>query len=221
MRRLKLMVRRINKDIEIALWTEADLESANDFIRADPTRIRPGAAAYNTISQSLTFNLAVTLSRLLDRGTLRFHPNKRDVVSIPLMIRLLKQRRCQSALLKEAEKWTPHVQGLEDIHIRSCERGIRGAIRAYGKFDSPRANRVKHQRLRKFRNKRLAHNLMNDAMNALPTYDDLFLLLSIAVTVVDEARLAIEGLTPGLEDAKALYREQADLFWSAALSAEA
>jgi hypothetical protein len=216
-RRLQAMVLRIEKDVKIALWAEATLEAANDIVTATPGRALPGAQTYNTISQSLTLNLAISLARLYDPGMRNRHPNKHDIASLPLIVRLLKQQRCQKVLVERARSWMPHMPSFGDIHARGCRRSIDGAIASYDGLRKTPEGRAIVQRLRDFRNKHLAHSMMHDTLEALPRYNELFKPMDIARDIVEEAKLAIDGLSMGLKDNEMIYRDQAHAFWKMAL----
>lgn len=217
LRRLSAMVERIEEDVKIALWAEATLEAGNDIVNTSPARRTRGAAAYNAISQSLALNLAITLARLFDSGSKRWHANRRDVASLPLIVRLLKQRRCQRALVERARSWTPQAMDLADTHARGCQRSIDGAVAAFVGLQRTATGRATAKRLREFRNKRLAHSMMQDTLKALPRYNDLFKLMDVARDVVDAAKLAIDGLHLGLKDTEEACRREADAFWTLVL----
>lgn len=219
MRRLKVMVDRIGTNVTTALWAEAILEAGNKKVVASSGMVFLGAIAYNTIVHSLMLSLALSLARLYDIGTRKRHPNERDVASIPLIIRLLKQKRCQERLLDQARNWTPHLFGMEEVHARSCERAIKSAVDAYDKLVSISQGRAMVKRLRDFRNKQLAHSLMNDVIKALPTYNDLFTLMDVARDVMEHARLAVEGHNEDIKQAERIILEQGDAFWDHALNA--
>lgn len=219
-RRLEIMVLRIEEDVKIGLCAEATLEAANDIVMAAPCEKRPGALAYRTISQSLALNLAITLARLFDPGSRRWHPNKRDIASIPLIIRLLKQRRCQKVLVERARSWTPHLTRFEDTHANTCQRSIDKAINAYDELQNSREGRAMLQRLRDFRNKHLAHSMMQHVLKALPTYKELFTLMDMARDAVEGAKLAIDGQSMELKDSEKIYRDKADDFWRMAFRLE-
>jgi hypothetical protein len=218
--RLEIMVPRIEEDVKIGLWAEATLEAANEIVLATPRLKRPGALAYRTISKSLALNLAVSLARLFDPGSRRWHPNKRDIASIPLIIRLLKQRRCQKVLVERARSWTPHLTGFEDTHADGCQRSINMAINAYNEVQNTPEGRAMLRRLRDFRNKRLAHSMMQDTLKALPRYKELFTLMDVARDATEGAKLAIDGQSMGLKDSEKTYREEADDFWRMAFRIE-
>jgi hypothetical protein len=120
-RRLGGMLKVIYRDALMVLAAEAALETANDIVMASPDAERPGPVTYKTVAQSLELNLAMSLARLYDPGSKNWHPNKRDLASIPLIVRLLKQKRCQDELARRARAW-----------IRTCRRSpkVRNSLAA-------------------------------------------------------------------------------------------
>lgn len=219
-RRLDGMMGLIYEDVRIALAAEASLEAANDIVRATPNRTRPGISAYNSVHQGLSLNLAISLARLFDEGSSKRHPNLRDVASIPLLVRLLCQKRCRRALIARAREWTPMAPGLADAHEAGCSRAVSDAVAAYVIFAKSSEGKRALARLRDFRNRRLAHSLMVEALSALPRYDDLFRLMDVARDVSDAAQLAIDGIEPDLLNHERIVRKDADDFWRSAFDYE-
>lgn len=217
MRRLTVMVERIDSNVVTALWAEAILEAGNKKVGARATFF--GANAYNTIVHGLMISLALSLSRLFDSGSKRRPPNRRDVASIPLIVRLLRQKRCQKRLIDEARRWTPQITELEEVQARACETAIGSAIEAYEKLVASVAGRAVIQRLREFRNKHLAHSLINDVIRAVPTYTDLFTLTDVARDVMEQAKFAIKGHNEDLKQAERIILAEGELFWDRALTA--
>lgn len=218
--RLDAMMPLIFADVRIALATEANLVAANEIVLATPDERRPGARAYNSVHQSLVLNLAVSLARLFDEGGKKKHPNRRDVASIPLLLRLLRQKRCRKVLIDRARVWTPMVPAYADLHENACNRAIDDAINAFSRFAKSHPGRAALARLRNFRNNRLAHSLMLEALNSRPLYNDLFRLMDVAREVADAAHLAIQGMAPDLEDLEQAEKEEADAFWRSAFGYE-
>jgi hypothetical protein len=214
------MMRLIHDDVRIALAAEANLEAANDIVRATPDHHRPGANAYNSVHQCISLNLAISLARLFDEGSTKRHPNLRDVASIPLMVRLLRQMRCRRVLVERAREWTPMMPGLADLHEAGCTKALNDAVAAYEVFaKSPEGRRIL-ARLRDFRNRRLAHSLMVETLGTLPRYNDLFHLMDVARDVSDAAQLAIDGIAPDLPEHEQIVRRDADIFWRSAFNYE-
>jgi hypothetical protein len=85
----------------------------------------------------LTVSLALTLANLFDPETLYISrkkkvqqksANKSDIISIPLLVRLLKQRRCQTVLGKQARDWTPMLDHMEAVNEESAIGAANAAV---------------------------------------------------------------------------------------------
>lgn len=216
-RRLGGMVRAIHRDVAIALAAEAALETANAIIVATPDIERPGAVTYETVAQSLVLNLAMSLARLYDTGSRLRHPNRRDLASIPLIARLLRQKRCQNELARQARHWTPQYPHFADSQEAACRKAIGEALSAFDRLRNDRTGRAAVRRLRQMRNKVLAHSYMDEIIVAMPTYDQVFLLADVARDVAAGAMLAIDGRHIDLAEFEQGRVEQAKLFWEHAL----
>ena len=208
------MIGRLEKDVRTALWAEAVLTSGNEHFPIGKNAI--GGRTYVVIVQSLVANFAMTLARLFDPGSRRYPPNRRDLASIPLICRLLRQRRCQKILLENARHWTPHLVGMEEVNAETCSHAITGAVNAYRHLMRAPIGQSRTRRLRHFRNFVLAHTMVDDPRKKLPVYNDLFVLMRAARDVVNHAKLAIDGLDIDLEEAQKTFQEIADQFWRSA-----
>ena len=219
--RLDEMVVLIEQDVRVGLSVEAALESANEIVSARISDYATyyGANCYNTVKDCMALYLALTLARLFDPGARRFRPNKRDVASIPLLVRLLKQKRCRSALAKRARGWNPQLPSLADSNAAACEREIDSAILTYEKLRRTHKGRRAALTLKEFRDKKLAHSLMGAVLKALPQYQQLFLLMDVARDVTNHAKLAILGNNLDLTDVEKQKMQEAEFFWERALAA--
>ncbi|WP_133123845.1 hypothetical protein [Phyllobacterium zundukense] len=215
--RVNDMTTRLEEDVKSALWIEASMEAANAFVISDKDRPYHGAETYNAVAQSMMLTLAVTVSRMFDKGRKLTHPNKRDVASIPLLIRLLRQKRCKDALIERARVWTPASMELESMHVRDCEKAIDRAIRAYHSLSTTGRGRHAIAKLKQLRDYRIAHHLMKVPDRKLPTYDNLFVLVDTARDVMNAAILAVKGVDTSLKEFEKMHRKEADRFWEAAL----
>jgi hypothetical protein len=218
-RRLGAMLKAIHADLDMVLATEAALETANATVKATPGVKRPGAHTYNVVVQSLSFNLAMSLARLFDEGAKRFKPNQRDLASIPLIVRLLRQKRCQDALGREAREWIPHMPRLADQQEAACRKAAADAIAAYDAVRRDPKGRRGIRRLHDMRNKVLAHSFMEEVLIAMPTYNELFRLADAAQEVVSGALFAIDGQNADLSNIEEIYRDHGEEFWEHALRA--
>src|SRR5262249_27633079 len=156
-----------------------------------------GADCYNAVKQGLSIFLALTLAKLFEtpglwRGKSKsFRFNNSDVASIPLMMRLLKQARCRKGLSKRAQHWTPQIPEITEAQANACECAIDKAIAAYERLRGTRDGKNAVAKLKKFRNKVLAHTLLGAAVRSAPQYRELFWLVDVARDVVEHSRLAI------------------------------
>jgi len=207
LRRLRRMAKVVRMDVRWAMRTEVALEAANDLIVADPNKKLPGAATYEAISLSLTMHLALLLGRIFDKGSRLRPPNKKDIASIPLLMRLLRQARCRRAIRASATRWP----GPRSVNERACNRSIDRASAAYAKLrGGPWLSAIR--RLRSLRNRALAHS-MRDLQPARPLYKDLFLLADLAAEISEAASHAIHGIGETMHDEEEVYRKDADRFW--------
>jgi hypothetical protein len=225
--RLDQMIDLIYRDVEIATATEAALESANKMAMGSLRGVQfYGADCYNAVAQSMALHLALTLAKLFEIPSLRGQGkstrfNKSDVASIPLMVRLLEQKRCRVRLSKRARDWTPMIPEMADRHAESCELAIDRAIEAYNELRRKPAGRKASTKLRGFRDKVLAHTLLITALDSRPTYREMFHLARVARQVVEHARLAISGHHLDMTDHMERRLEVAEAFWKPAMTAAA
>jgi hypothetical protein len=220
------MIALINTELRIALEVKASLEAANSLIRGELLgKHYDGASCFTSIQGSQSMFLALTLAKLFEmpkrkRGeTYARRYNRSDAASIPLLIRLLKQRRARTVLQERARRWTPQMRTLSETHARNCEAAIEAAIAAYNSLSRTGAGRGALLRLRAFRNKILAHLLLNASRRIRPTYSQLFLLLDAARNVTGHALLAIDGLNVDFKDVEKQRERRSMAFWKTALTA--
>jgi hypothetical protein len=226
--RLDNMIPLIIRDVEIALQTEAAMETANEIATGDDLKDLQfyGADCFNAVQLSMSMFLSLMLAKLFEMPSLRGQSksvrfNNSDVASIPLMIRLLKQVRCRKRLCNRARNWTPSMPHMADTHAKDCERAIDRASDAYAKLRSARDRRNAVAKLKQFRDKLVAHTLLGGAVKSLPLYRELFLLADVARDVTEQARLAIEGTHLDLRDSEEGHVEVCRAFWKPALTAAA
>jgi hypothetical protein len=183
-----------------------------------------GAYAYEEIRFGLIASLALTLAKLFDPVTLFLPPamkkrrsvNKSDIISIPLLVRLLKQRRCQTILGKHARGWTPTLEDMEALNEQSAIAAANAAVAAYKDFRRTQDGRSAARILKMFRNNELAHRLLDKPARP-PRYSDLYLLLDVAATVAAKASLAVMGDHWDVEDTREARAMHSKAFWDPAL----
>jgi hypothetical protein len=227
LRRLDQMIELIRRDVEIVISVEAALEAANEQAMGDLRDVQfYGAECYNVVANSMALQFALMLAKLFEVPSLRGWPkstrlNKSDVASIPLMVRLLKQKRCRSRLVERARGWTPQMPSLTESNAKACERAIDRAIGAYAGLRRQHAGRQAIRKLRVFRDKVLAHTLLVVALEKTPQYGELFELARVARQVVEPARLAIAGVHFDLSETMEERQEVSRAFWKSAMAAAA
>lgn len=217
--RLDKMMPILHQNVVNALRIEATLEAGNEVVGLMPDKQFPGADAYNAIKQSLSFDLAMHLARLYDVGNRSRPVNKRDVASIPLAVRLLRQKRCQTLLKARARNWLPHNRTFASVFENDCAKALERASRGYSSTFKGPFGRSGLKTLKVFRDTFLAHSLMTDR-DAKPIYNQLFRLTDCARDFVEDASLAISGENSLLKDHEELFKEEAMKFWRIALLGE-
>lgn len=219
-RRMEGMIPHISRNVRFALRAEAALESANEIVMSDYREKRTyGVGCYNTVKDCMELSLALALARLYDLGIRSQRPNRRDTASIPLLVLLLKQKRCRGVLVARARAWKPQDPGMAEVDAKCCERAIDNAINAFSALRRIHNGRQGLTALKRLRDKRLAHSDMSAVLKALPRYEQLHLLMDVARDFTAHARLAIEGHHHDLESFEEERRRESDTFWEPALQA--
>ena len=214
--RIDRMIPLLYQNIVNALRIEATMEAGNKIVQGLPDKQVAGAEAYNTIMQSLAFDLSMHLARLYDVGTKHRPVNQRDVASIPLLVRLLRQERCKKTLMLRARKWAPHNMAYASVFERDCEKALARASAAYSKTFKGAFGRSGLKNLKAFRDTLVAHTLMTD-VDQRPMYNQLFRLTDCARDFVEHARLAVTGDNSSLAEFEEIYEGHAEAFWRKAL----
>jgi hypothetical protein len=219
-RRIDEMTRLVQQNVLRAIHDEAALRVGNITVaQTVDGKTYYGAECYNSIRLALALNLALTLAKLFDAGARSKHPNRRDVASIPLLLRLLAQKRCRRVLQQRARSWNPDIPGLAESNARECEDQARAAVHAFQTLQRRAEGRAGLKALRTFRNKMLAHTLLDVALRRLPQYRQLFILLKAAKIIVGHVQLAVQGNNLSLDGLGRERRRQAKAFWTSALNA--
>lgn len=227
--RLIKMMPLIRANVEQALRIEATLEAGNATVGKMDTRDVPGAGAYNTIKVSLAFDLALHLARLFDARPIRVrgqsgkleysgkHPNRRDEASLPLMIRLLRQKRCRDALVERSRNSHPeHDEWRKSLYASDCEKAITKAIASYASLFRGKLGRSGISELKKMRDTAIAHSSIKPA-DWKVMYNHLFRLVDDARDIVEVANVAIAGYGPDLKRIEQDASDEAEEFWERAL----
>lgn len=214
MHRVDNMAELIEQNVTSAMYIECALVAANNLIGENKSNVLNGAGCYNHgVKQSLLLTLAMTLARLYDEGTQSRHFNTRDVASIPLLARLLKQKRCRTVLMERARLWTRGIPHFEATQVAACARAIDRALAANATLRRSHAARQAVKKLKDFRDKELAHSLMEKLVEAVPTINDLFLLMDVARNFSEDAIFAVKGLHHDLNQREEIRLKEARAFW--------
>ncbi|CAN7455093.1 hypothetical protein [Mesorhizobium caraganae] len=215
-KRLDTMIPILYRNIQNALLIEAVLEVGNDIVGGMTDRTLPGARAFNRIMNSLAYDLAMHLSRLYDVGNRSRHVNRRDVASIPLAVRLFRQRRCEKVLCERARNWLSPGTSHANVFEQDCRNAIHRASKGYSATFRGNFGRSGLKTLKEFRDSFMAHSLMTET-DANPIYSQLFRLTDCARDFVEDARLAVSGTNSSLDGQERLFAADAKRFWRLAL----
>jgi hypothetical protein len=239
LRRVRQIAPMLGDDVRTAVQTHAVLEAANDTIPRG-VKNHEFAATFNAIQNALALKLALELAGIFDLSK-RPPPEEQDKASVPVLAALLGRPDAQLGLEREAESnWFPGVahigtigpegpSGETEAALRSLEENsgsddrdsCRAAIAEFlgvvGRMAGPEGAAL--ERLRQFRNQRLAHSLFDRAPDQPPKYADLFLLLGLAKDAARHASLAIQGQNRDFDDTSKIDRENADGYYGRVLEA--
>jgi hypothetical protein len=224
-KRLGAILKAINRDLERALAIEAALEEANRIVNATPDQIRPGPETYATTIGSLATDLAITLARLFEPiqtekrkgGGKRPTPYKSERATIPLIVHLIRQKRCRDELAARARDWIPSMPWVADSQEAACRKACAEAVEAFAALRRDHDGRQGIARLTALRNNGIAHTLWTVPDKPGPQYRQLFRLADTAREVVGAALLAIDGNNAEFLDVEKVRRADAAGFWGHAL----
>ncbi|UVK53414.1 hypothetical protein DBIPINDM_006906 [Mesorhizobium sp. AR02] len=216
--RLDRMIPILYRNVVNAIRIEATMEAGNEVVGLMPDKTFAGADAYNVIKQSLGYDLAMHLARLYDVGNRNRPANKRDVASIPLAVRLLRQKRCHAALKARARNWLPHGTYANVFEV-DCAKALSRASKGYSDTFKGPFGRSGLKTLKASRDNFMAHSLMTD-IDARLIYNQLFRLTDCARDFVEAARLAVSGDNSSLGEQEELFKNEARRFWRMALLAD-
>jgi hypothetical protein len=117
---------------------------------------------------------------------------------------------------KQARDWTPMLDHMEAVNEESAIGAANAAVAAYEDFRRSHDGRSAARILKTFRNRDLAHRLL-DKRAPPPRYRELFLLLNVAAAVATKARLAVTGVAWDVEDTREVWTTHSKAFWDRAI----
>ncbi|MCW6510964.1 AbiU2 domain-containing protein [Lichenifustis flavocetrariae] len=201
--RLDAMAHAVCEEADFAARVNAAFEGGNDAIHQfkiehGRSPAFSGAQCMNTLQTAALFTIASTLGRLFDPGSATRHPNERDVASIPLVLHLLRQKRCQDELAERARHWLFEMPEMAEINAETVLTAADEAIEAYASLRrSPKGQRALRVLMR-FRHDHLAHRLLPDLQrgqlrDTYTTVGEIWRLLDTALILADKLSLAVSG----------------------------
>jgi hypothetical protein len=218
------MLTHVQREVYWGLENEVAMEGANEVIQNSFKGVTfYGANTVNVMSSALAIELSLVLAKLYEiprpkhgQSAASKH-NKSDVASIPLLLRLLRQKQCRDHYVKQSLDWK--------FGLGKPMNGRPGAVsesldRLLARYSSARKNRRYQdamRRIREFRNNRVAHAIMVDPRQ--PIYNDLHILMDLSRDTLQDLRLAMKGEGVDLLEKEGIRKAEATHFWEAALPA--
>src|SRR4051812_1429867 len=172
LRRLDEITTLLWGDLNEAIKVEAALEVSNGWFKdKGPFRSYP-AHCIQTIRISLTRDLALRVFRFFDLS-LRRRINEQDKASLPVLVHLLRQKRCRDALIvsarTRARTWKPGR-----ITEQDCGKAIDRAIHVYAQLRRSTQKRHWLHDLKSLRDAKIAHRLFDQPIGRIPQYQHMF-----------------------------------------------
>jgi hypothetical protein len=217
-RRLVSIVSFLEPEVRVALEMKAVLQSwSAEAERQTPDERRfYNAPMINFAGDVIAHQLAITLARLFDQGSKRFHDNRKDIASIPLALRLLRQKRCKKCLVARRHDWFKDAPSLAQRFPVSCGEAIERAIAAYYGRATKKPYASALRRLHKHRNSTLAHNLFDANGRGRPYYGDLYVLTDWATLVMGDTIYAVTSARHNYATYEETWKIQARRLYRAA-----
>lgn len=214
-RRLKLIMPILETDVRQAITSFEIMESANEVVPKAMDGINTQfAETFNSIQHALSLKVALDVSRIFDYNP-KYEILTQDKASIPVMTKLISGRDIKRQLFKinyseiaEAIGGSPLGENTkleaeifqklrQNTNKKSCRNFLMSFRNITKKFDElsniNSREKIAIERLRQFRNWRLAHPIFNKEFNKLPSYSDLKLLIEVAREIITDAALIIQG----------------------------
>jgi HEPN superfamily AbiU2-like protein len=210
--RVSDMIKMIVSDFSEAIEVEAALDVGNGQVMRDVgSRQSYHAHVYNAIHRSLLAHLILILNRICDQG--RGELADQDKASIPVVLAQLESPDVVQHWQDVARAWHPGI-GSDERNAQIVSEKIAEARQCWWKCrtESPISDWL--DSLRRFRNGRVAHSLVDYHLGDLPKYHYLSSLRAELQPIVKDLRLAIEGVDWDYEDSTRIARGYAEEFWT-------
>ncbi len=217
-RRLVSIVSILEHDIQAAVEMKAVLQSWSAEVEkqsAGERRFR-NAAMINLAGNAIALQLAITLARIFDRGNKWRHDNQKNIASIPLAFRFLRQQRCKKYLINRRHEWFDDAPSLAVRFPASCKEAISRAMDAYHGWAAKKPHAPALHRLLQHRNSSLAHNLFDSDRSYRPYYGDLYALTDWASTILVDVLYAVTSARHNYAVREDVWKSQARSLYRAA-----
>jgi len=212
-RRVSKMTEMIVFDLNEAIAVEAVFEVGNEQVVRDVGNKQSyHAHAYNAVHRSLLAHLILILNRICDQGQ-RKPLAHQDKASVPVVLAQLEDRQLVRYFQDVARNWHPGM-GLVDRNAEIVEEKIAAARHQWIACSTDLPSKDWLASLRRFRNGRVAHSLLDYHFGDLPKYDYLNSLRSVLQAIVKDLRLAILGVDWDYADSMQIARGYAEEFWT-------
>ncbi len=212
-RRCDAIANRLFSDTRLAIKAHAIMEVANDLV---PTylgdRIFEAANTFNAVQQALSLKVAMDVGRIFDFSANERYPlEEQDKASIPVIRALLSRADLRSEIIERASNW-PEIQD-SDQRI-ACEKAINDFIETTKPLfidKTPENQALKS--LREMRNNHLAHALFDNKNDVSLTFNDIRLLMQIAIDAVPLVMISVQGMDVNLKDIQENDRKAAEHYF--------
>ena len=206
--RAREIVRKLEANLDDAIAIEAMLSwSNNSSTMRKAYDQTPAVHGCNLIRHTLLIQLALVLMRVHDPGV----GNK---ASLPHVFELLQGRDVMAEFRREARGWHPDMLDLADDSEQRAVAAIREAQARWETVKEQEPNK----RLRKHRNRYIAHSLFEMSDEEKAVCNDAYQLLEDTTPIVEKLLLGVLGKNVGFAERRKTRLEHAGAFWSSAIA---
>jgi hypothetical protein len=218
-RRCREMMVAMREDLQEAVLIEAVFAVGNQIVaQRIGERQTYAAHSYNAIHRSLLANLILLLNRIYDFSKNRLLVNQ-DKASIPVILAHLKEPPVLQHWQTQARLWNDPDLKLEQYNADLVCKKVDSARGAWDDLRSKPESAEWLRSLRKFRDGRIAHSLIDFKQGDLPRYTYLGQLLTATLPIAADLRLAIEGASWDTNSVVQVARKNAEAFWPPVIEA--
>ena len=206
--RARTIIRSLERDLYNAIALEAILSRANDDTALHEAYNHTYEVhGLNIIHHTLINELIMTLMRMHD-------PGAGNRASLDHLFGLLDDETVMAVFRQEARDWLPGILDLADDSERAVVDAVGEARSAWKAL----MKRELVERLREYRNRHLAHSLIEMPDADRPIYNDMLELLDGTSQIVKRLLLAVTGKSVDVDEVREVRRTYADAFWGTAVA---